>query len=187
MNQLQIMNRDGKFVVDSREVSEMTGKEHAHLMRDIRSYEEIIDNDPNPNLDSANFFIKATYFDKQNQERPCYLLTKIGCDMVANKMTGEKGVLFTAAYVTKFDEMEKQKLLYKPKMTSVGEVASLIKTLKSTMKEQKSAPHEIAEMQKMICEQFNIKLPEKFVNKPKYVQLEIPMQIGILSMTSFRD
>jgi phage antirepressor YoqD-like protein len=27
--------------------------------------------------------------------------------MVANKMTGEKGVLFTAAYVTKFEEMEK--------------------------------------------------------------------------------
>lgn len=26
--------------------------------------------------------------------------------MVANKMTGEKGVLFTAAYVTKFEEME---------------------------------------------------------------------------------
>src|SRR5690606_23636378 len=31
-----------------------------------------------------------------------------GCDMVANKMTGEKGVLFTAAYVTKFEEMERQ-------------------------------------------------------------------------------
>jgi len=39
---------------------------------------------------------------------PCYLITKKGCDMVANKMTGEKGVLFTATYVTKFDEMEKQ-------------------------------------------------------------------------------
>ena len=27
--------------------------------------------------------------------------------MVANKMTGEKGILFTAIYVTKFEEMEK--------------------------------------------------------------------------------
>ncbi|MFP3468412.1 hypothetical protein SB754_23245, partial [Leifsonia sp. SIMBA_070] len=26
--------------------------------------------------------------------------------MVANKLTGEKGVLFTAAYVTKFEEIE---------------------------------------------------------------------------------
>ena len=32
----------------------------------------------------------------------------LSCDMVANKMTGEKGVLFTAAYVTKFEEMEKE-------------------------------------------------------------------------------
>ena len=30
--------------------------------------------------------------------------------MVANKMTGEKGVLFTAAYVTKFEEMEKENI-----------------------------------------------------------------------------
>ena len=28
--------------------------------------------------------------------------------MVANKLTGEKGVLFTAEYVTRFEEMEKQ-------------------------------------------------------------------------------
>lgn len=34
------------------------------------------------------------------------MLTKKGCEMVANKMTGEKGVLFTAAYVTAFNKME---------------------------------------------------------------------------------
>jgi hypothetical protein len=45
--------------------------------------------------------------DTQNQSRPCYLLTRKGCDLVANKMTGEKGVLFTATYVTRFEEMEK--------------------------------------------------------------------------------
>ena len=28
--------------------------------------------------------------------------------MVANKMTGDKGILFTATYVTKFDDMEKR-------------------------------------------------------------------------------
>ena len=28
--------------------------------------------------------------------------------MVANKMTGEKGILFTAEYVTKYEEMEKE-------------------------------------------------------------------------------
>lgn len=33
--------------------------------------------------------------------------------MVSNKMTGNKGILFTAEYVTKFEEMENQ-IKYKP-------------------------------------------------------------------------
>ena len=66
----------------------------------------------NPNLDSANFFLESSYkADDGSRSYPCYLLTRKGCDMVANKMTGEKGVLFTAAYVDKFYEME-EKLRY---------------------------------------------------------------------------
>jgi len=30
----------------------------------------------------------------------------MGCEMIAHKLIGEKGVLFTAAYVAKFNEME---------------------------------------------------------------------------------
>jgi len=105
MNNLQIINHNGTFAVDSREVAEMVEKNHAHLLRDIQGYIGILD--PNPILDSANFFIPCVYLDAQKQERPCYLLTKKGCDMVANKMTGEKGIIFTALYVTKFEEMEK--------------------------------------------------------------------------------
>jgi Rha family phage regulatory protein len=105
MTNLSIINQNGQLYADSREVAEMIDKNHAHLLRDIKGYIEIID--PNPNLDSASFFIPSTYIDSQNQVRPCCLLTRKGCDMVANKMTGEKGILFTATYVTKFEEMEK--------------------------------------------------------------------------------
>lgn len=95
-----------KLMLDSRVVAEMTGKQHKHLMRDIKGYVDIIL--ASPNLDSLNFFVESSYFDNQNKERPCYLLTKQGCEMVANKMTGKKGVLFTATYVSKFNEMEQQ-------------------------------------------------------------------------------
>ena len=55
-----------------------------------------------------DFFIESSYkVEGNNKTYKCYLLTKLGCDMVANKMTGKKGVLFTAKYVSKFDEMEK--------------------------------------------------------------------------------
>lgn len=92
-------------VVDSREVAEMVEKEHSNLMRDIRGYVSILENSK---LNSQNFFIKDTYkVEGNNKTYDCFLLTRKGCDMVANKMTGEKGVLFTAEYVTRFEEMEK--------------------------------------------------------------------------------
>ena len=55
----------------------------------------------------TDYFIKSTYMTGQNKKMPCYKVTKIGCDFLANKFTGEKGILFTARYVKRFDEMEK--------------------------------------------------------------------------------
>lgn len=54
---------------------------------------------------------------------------------------------------------------YGKKLTSVGEVASLIKVLRSVMKDQKSDPQKIAEMTEGICKQFGVNLPTQFVEK----------------------
>jgi Rha family phage regulatory protein len=105
MSQLELINYNGKFVADSRSVAEMIERNHADLLRDIRKYMEFLSKS---NFALAEFFIESFYIDAQRKTRPHYFLTKKGCDMVANKMTGEKGILFTAAYVTKFEEMEKQ-------------------------------------------------------------------------------
>ena len=104
MNNLTIKNYKGISVIDSREVSQMIGKQHAHLTRDIKKYIDVIST--NPKLDSLNFFIEDKYEDSKGEMRTCYLLTKKGCEMVANKMTGEKGILFTAEYVQAFNQME---------------------------------------------------------------------------------
>ena len=106
MNQVQIKKMDGRSVIDSRDVAEMMGKNHAHLMRDIARYTNDISADPK--LDSLNFFLESSYLDKQGKNRPCYLLTKQGCEFVANKMTGIKGNLFTARYVSLFNEYQEQ-------------------------------------------------------------------------------
>ena len=105
MNELSIIHKNGVDVIDSRSVAEAIGKDHRHLIRDIRNYAEVIENSNETNFGLVDFFIPSTYTDSKGEERPCYLLTKKGCDMVANKMTGEKGVLFTAAYVTAFEKM----------------------------------------------------------------------------------
>jgi Rha family phage regulatory protein len=106
MNNLSIINFNGQFTIDSREVAEITEVRHSDLLEKISSYVQILENGKVRSLD---FFIPSSYMvEGQQRNYPCYLLTRKGCDMVANKMTGEKGVLFTAAYVTKFEEMERQ-------------------------------------------------------------------------------
>lgn len=106
MNNLSTI--DAGMTIESREVAKMIGKQHKNLLRDIQKY--ISDMEPSSNLSPADFFIESSYIDGNNQQRLCYLLTKKGCEFVANKMTGKKGNLFTASYITKFNKMEKQQI-----------------------------------------------------------------------------
>lgn len=104
-NKLQLIVKNDKIYADSRDVAEMTGKRHADLCRDIERYINTISE--NAKLRSQDFFTESSYkVDGNNKTYKCYLLTKKGCDMVANKMTGEKGILFTATYIDRFYQME---------------------------------------------------------------------------------
>ncbi len=108
MNGLTIIKQNGGKYIDSREVAEAIGKRHDNLLRDIDGYLKTLEKSNALKIEGVNFFIKSNYRDAKSEVRPCYLLSKMGCEMVANKLTGEKGVLFTAAYVAKFNEMETQ-------------------------------------------------------------------------------
>lgn len=106
MNDLQIFNRGGQLYTDSREVAKMVGKRHADLMRDIARYTETMKKSTERKIASSDFFTGSTYTDTTGRTLPRYLITKKGCEFVANKLTGEKGILFTAAYIDAFHSME---------------------------------------------------------------------------------
>jgi Rha family phage regulatory protein len=108
----------------SMEVAEMVDKRHDHLMRDIRQYCEYL---VSSKMGTQNFFVESTYQSEQNKTMPCYYLTKKGCELVANKLTGVKGVVFTAMYVEKFNEMENA---FKLPQTYIEALESLIATEK---------------------------------------------------------
>lgn len=55
----------------------------------------------------SDYFVASSYKDASGKSNKCYECTKMGCEMLANKLTGEKGILFTAKYVKRFNEMEK--------------------------------------------------------------------------------
>mgnify|MGYP002716156083 CR=1 FL=1 len=48
MQDLQVVEQNNEFYVDSREVAEMIEKEHKTLMRDIRTYISYIGTELNP-------------------------------------------------------------------------------------------------------------------------------------------
>ena len=103
MDHLKVFDFKGQNVIESRMVAEMIEMRHSHLLEKIKGYEDVL---ANRKLGSLDLFIPSTYKDAQNKERPCYLLTKQGCEMVANKLTGPKGIVFSAEYVRAFNEME---------------------------------------------------------------------------------
>lgn len=107
MNSLKIIELNGQRTVDSREVAEMIEVTHANLLKKIRVYEDIL---LKSKLTSVDFFIPSEYQDTTGRTLKCYLLTKMGCEMVANKLTGEKGVVFTVKYVEAFNTMESNQL-----------------------------------------------------------------------------
>ena len=106
MTDLTIIKQNGGCYINSREVAELIGKRHDHLLRDIGRYMETMEKSTAPKIGVSDFFLESSYFDSTGRILPCYLLSKMGCELVANKLTGEKGVLFTAAYVRKFNLME---------------------------------------------------------------------------------
>lgn len=99
----KLICKDDVFYADSRQVAGLVDKRHSDLCRDIARYIAIL---TERNFALSDFFVESIYRDTSGKANKCYLLTKKGCDMVANKMTGEKGVLFTATYIDKFYEME---------------------------------------------------------------------------------
>ena len=174
MNELKVHDFHGKRVVDSRDVAQMVGRNHNELLKTIRSYCEYLDQGE---IAQVNFFIESTYIAGNGQEQPNYLITKKGCDMIANKMTGKKGVLFTAAYVTAFEEM-RQALTAAPVRVSFPEgvslsgLAKLISVTRRVMLDAGSSPYDVCGMVRETFGAVGFPVPSTF---PK----QIPGQLSL--------
>ena len=161
MNELKAYDFHGKKVIDSRDVARMVERPHNDLMKSIRQYVKYLNEGE---ISQVDFFIESTYIASNGQEQPNFLITKRGCDMVANKLTGKKGVLFTAAYVTAFEEM-RQALSAVPKRTpevSPSGLAKLITVTRQVMLDMGNTPLEIGAMTKSVLETWGIPVPVAF-------------------------
>ena len=107
MNELQVLNH--AQTISSREVAEMMGRRHSQVLKMIEGGAGevgIIKVLAEHDFVLSDYFVASSYKDSSGKSNKCYECTKMGCEMLANKLTGEKGILFTAKYVKRFNEME---------------------------------------------------------------------------------
>lgn len=96
--EIQIFKHNDIEVVSSRTVAKGLGKEHAHVIRDIKKILE-----DNPNLDSR-LFLESKYKNTQNKEQPEYLLNQDGFTLLV--FTYQGYVDFKLTYIAEFNRMK---------------------------------------------------------------------------------
>ena len=122
----------------SLEVAEMMEIEHAKLIRKLEGDKKHVGIIPvltEAQLGVSEYFNVSTYKDNSGKENKCYDITKKGCEMIAHKMTGEKGILFTAKYIERFHAMEDYiKEMHQPQLNHYEQAKAEIDLLGVTAK-----------------------------------------------------
>ena len=123
--------------MSSLEVAELTGKQHAHVMRDIRNLLE-------QGVAASNFGL-GSYKDANQQVRPCYNLTPKGCLILAS---GYDAVL-REKIVNRLEELEMEKKATLPKdyPSALRELADKVEENTRLELENKQKDNQIKKLQ----------------------------------------
>ena len=98
--EIKKMNKEEVTVVTSLDIAETFGKEHKHVLRDIKELE------CSEEFGRSNFGL-SSYINQQNKEQPMYIITRDGFTLLVMGYTGEKAMKFKEAYIRQFNSMEK--------------------------------------------------------------------------------
>ncbi|WP_050069878.1 Rha family transcriptional regulator [Anaerosalibacter massiliensis] len=160
------------LVLDSREAADMMEVNHWEVLRklegskDRKGYIEILTDNQ---MVVSDYFIKSSYKDSSGKKNTCYLLTRMGCEFLANKFTGEKGVIFTARYVKRFNEME-QALKEKEQPLKIDskfmyQIAQQLEEKESRIAEQQKEIEHKKEVIKGVTDDIDIYTKRNVLNK----------------------
>ena len=100
-----VYSKDGQAITTSKTISEVTGKEHFHVLRDIRQEIEKLNDIHNPNLDSdliINDFKKVEYIAENGQTYTQYELGEMATMQLMLKYSTE----FRAMFIIAFQKMK---------------------------------------------------------------------------------
>lgn len=119
---INTLKYQGITYVDSRTVAKWMSKEHYHLTRDIKNHIEKLKelsttvapakSGECQNVDIINIYDPNLYFVKDETINPAnkmkitfYHVSFKGCELLAHKMNGIRGIKFTALYIDEFHKL----------------------------------------------------------------------------------
>ena len=88
-----------KETMSSLQIAELTGKDHRHVLRDIRNMEPTWEK-----LTQSKFGL-SEYKDASGKSNPCYELTKVECLYIATKYNDEA----RAKLILRWEQLEKER------------------------------------------------------------------------------
>ena len=86
-----------KNTITTLEIAEMMEIRHQKVIEKLEGTKDgrlkgIVSVLSEHNFVLADYFIESTYLDAQGKPRKCYLVTKLGCDFLANKFNKNRDV-----------------------------------------------------------------------------------------------
>lgn len=93
--------REERAAVTSLDVAETFGKEHYHVLEDVRVIQS--------NISSPEFsglFLEETYTASNGKKNPMYVMGRDGFTLLVMGYTGEAAMRFKLAYINQFNAME---------------------------------------------------------------------------------
>lgn len=100
--EIKKVNKEEVTVVSSLDVAETFGKEHYHVIEDIR---KIMADLSTPEI--TGLFDESFYIAINGKKNPMFYMTRDGFTLLAMGYTGEKAMKFKLAYIKQFNAMEK--------------------------------------------------------------------------------
>lgn len=161
--------------ISSLEVAEMVGRDHKNVTRDIQVILGQLDE---LKIEPISYFIESTYKDNLNRTKPCYLLTKQGCELYGNRMTGTEGTAFSVKYIDRFNKMEQHAQNVVPLskdqavVTVLRTTADLVEDTQAIKIEQHELRKELSLINEKVEEQITLTSGEQ-----RAVQKEVAIKI----------
>ena len=103
MNELVFKGQNGQVLTNSLLIAEKFGKEHQHVLRDIRTLIEGMSE-----IGDTPMFVESTYINEQNkQEYQIFIMNRDGFTLLTMGFNGKKALKFKLEYIAAFNAMEK--------------------------------------------------------------------------------